>query len=237
MSQTSAVAWWQNSLQEMGVQGMERLLPRDAKWDAVLASGREDLAIGMELSQMQTGMDRTVVEIGCGLGRVSQALAQHFGRVIALDVAPALLQQARQNNSNPAIQFELIDGNRLLCPAGSAVDTVFSYEVLYILPPATFRQYVHDSLALLEPGGEFVFQMNLMPLRWTTRLSYAIRSVLWRCGVKEWRGWPTGPGFRRYAYTERSVCRTLVEAGFDVVRVNTEELQRAWFVARKPKSR
>lgn len=234
MMTSTVVNWWQGSLTEVGVQGMERLLSRDATWDEVLASGRHEFELVQKYSHLQTGANRTVVEIGCGIGRVTQALGLHYGRVIGLDVAPELLQQARAYNTNPAISFELSNGRELPKLTCGPIHTVFSYEVLYILPPAVFRRYVQDACAMLEPGGEFVFQMNLVPLRWTTRGSYLIRELLWRCGVKEWRGWPTGPGFRRHAYSRELVCHALQSVGFEVVLANLHDLRRAWFVARKP---
>jgi predicted TPR repeat methyltransferase len=236
MSRAASMAWWQNSLTEMGVQGMEKLLPRDASWEQVLQSGHDDLAIGLQLSQMRTGKDCVAVEIGCGIGRVTQALGQHFGRVIGLDVAPMLIEQARARNTCDHISFEVSDGYRLAPQGVSAgeVDTVFSYEVLYILQPQTFQRYCHEVAALLSPGGEFIFQMNLEPLAWKTRASYAIRQMLWMCGVKSWRGWPTGPGFRRYAYTKPGVCRMVAQAGLHVMRVAADSPRQAWFVARKP---
>ena len=35
------------------------------------------------------------VEVGCGPGRMTGALAERFDRVVALDVSPAMLEQAR----------------------------------------------------------------------------------------------------------------------------------------------
>jgi SAM-dependent methyltransferase len=234
MTPASSLEWWQNSLAEVGVQGMERLLPRDATWEQVLASGRDDFAIAQRVTGMQTGANLTAVEIGCGVGRMTQALGQYFGRVIGLDVAPLLLEQARQRNTNPNITFEQVDGQRLHCSA-DVIHTVFSYEVLYILEPKVFGQYVRDAFQMLTPNGEFVFQMNVDPLRWTTRLSYFIRRQLWKVGVKEWRGWPTGPGFQRYAYTRDGICQTLTAAGFEIAHVHIVDLRRAWFLARKPR--
>lgn len=234
MPQASAIEWWQNSLTEVGVQGMERLLSRDANWDDVLESGRLDLQIALDVTGMRTGPEYTAVEIGCGIGRMTQALGEHFGRVVGLDIAPALLELAAQRNTNPAVTFQLVDGSRLPPLNGQSVDTVFSYEVLYYLAPPTFQQYVNDIFQLLKPGGEFVFHHNLDPLRWITRASYAVRSGLWALGVKEWRGWPTGPGFRRYAYSPAGVIQTLTDAGFEIAKVHSLVLSRSWFVARKP---
>lgn len=238
MSRSSSQTWWENSLAEVGVQGMEKLLPRDATWDQVLQSGRDDLQRGLMVSQMQTGRDRIAVEIGCGIGRVTQALGEQFGRVVGLDVAPLLIEQAQKNNTADHVTFEIVDGQRLtpLSIQPGEADTVFSYEVLYILKPKLLQQYFHDVARLLNSQGEFVFQMNLEPLRWKTRASYVVRQLLWVCGVKSWRGWPTGPGFRRYAYTQQGLTQMLARAGLQVVRVAALCPRQTWLVARKSAS-
>ena len=40
----------------------------------------------------------TVVEIGCGVGRLTRAIAPEVGRVIALDISERMLAIARQAN-------------------------------------------------------------------------------------------------------------------------------------------
>src|SRR5437660_12935525 len=38
------------------------------------------------------------LDFGCGVGRLTQALAKHFDEVIGLDIAPSMLQLARRYN-------------------------------------------------------------------------------------------------------------------------------------------
>jgi cyclopropane fatty-acyl-phospholipid synthase-like methyltransferase len=236
MTQAASIDWWQNSLNELGVQGMEKLLSKDATWEQVVQSGRDDLAQGLRYSRMTLGKDRTVVDVGCGLGRVSHALAEHFGRVVGLDVAASLLEQGREHAAGKPILFELADGERIQPKSVAVADTVFSYEVLYIVPPETLKTYFSDIFALLRSGGEFVFQLNVQPLRWRTRMSYLLRNVLFAFGIKQFRGWPTGAGFRRYPYTEAWVREHLTQAGFQVTRVAGPNPRQMWFVATKPVS-
>src|SRR5881628_2435738 len=40
----------------------------------------------------------TLVEIGCGIGRMTRSLADRFYRVIALDVSPEMIDRARRSN-------------------------------------------------------------------------------------------------------------------------------------------
>ncbi len=230
----AAATWWNNSLQETGIQGMERRLDPAAGWETVLESGREDLAPAIELASMTTGNDRAVLDIGCGVGRMSQALSHHFGKVVGVDVAETLLQLARERNTNPRVTFEQGDGWTILPGLRETFDAAFSYEVLYIIEPRTVANYFQDVVRLLRPGGEFVFQMNLQPLKWRTRLSYQVRNFLYACGVKHWRGWPTAPGFQRHAYSREWLTQALQAAGFVVEAIVGDSLTQTWIRARKP---
>lgn len=233
MSSVASTRWWQQLKAESSVQAMDRLLSPEASWSEVLISGRNDFERARRLTGLQTGPDRVVVEIGCGMGRMTAALAEHFGQVVALDVAPGLLEKARRQVNFPHVSFELCDGQQIRPCAVKAADTVFSYEVCYLLPPHVLFGYFRDVYRLLRDDGEFVFQLNLEPLRLKTRLSYLVRNVLYRLGIQHWRGWPTGPGFRRYEYRREQVCQALHQAGFAVKRVVGTELRETWFVARK----
>jgi SAM-dependent methyltransferase len=231
---TAPTTWWQQSLTEVGVRSMEKLLPQDATWEQVLASGRADLQRGLERTKWRPTRAQTVVDIGCGVGRMSQALAEYAGRVVGVDIAPALLAEAREKNRAPQVSFEQLDGKNILVKSVAAADAVFSYEVLYLIPPPIVATYFQDIFALLKPEGEFVFQMNLHPMGWKTHVARRIRGLLRLAGVKEWRGWPTSTQLRRYPYDRKWVCRTLADAGFQVVRVAGDNLRQTWFVARKP---
>ena len=50
------------------------------------------------------------VEVGCGPGRMTGALAERFDRVVALDVSPAMLEQARANVTAPNVEFVAVSG-------------------------------------------------------------------------------------------------------------------------------
>lgn len=234
MSQ-AAIDWWNNSLNEMGIQGMEKLVHRDAGWDALLKSGRDDLARGLLLTNMTLGKDRKALDIGCGVGRMSQALGRHFGHVLGVDVADSLIKEANARNTHPHIAFGVLDGETLLPGVIGEFDTVFSYEVLYLLPPELLRKYFHDVRRVLKRGGEFVFQINCQPMTWKTRLSYRFRDLLAAVGVKKFRGWPTGAGFRRFEHLQGRVAAMLTNAGFFVERIADHGTgpKQTWFVARR----
>jgi 2-polyprenyl-3-methyl-5-hydroxy-6-metoxy-1,4-benzoquinol methylase len=227
-------SWWHASLQEVGLKSMEKLLPHDATWEDLLALGRADLERGLRFTQLVPDRNQSVLDIGCGVGRMSQALAEHYGRVVGVDIAPVLLDEARRRNQNPHVSFELIDGPHLQPQSLSQPDVVFSYEVLYLLPPDLLFQYFRDVFALLKPEGVFLFQLNLNPMTWRTHAARGVRRVLHCIGVRKWRGWPTAPDHRRYPYNQNQVSAELSAAEFQVERVAGDSLKQTWFLARKP---
>lgn len=80
------------------------------------------------------GLD--ALELGCGLGRFSRALARRFRTVLALDVSEGMVRKARELNPEaeyPGLTFAASDG--LTLPAANAsADFVFSYEVFQHMP-------------------------------------------------------------------------------------------------------
>jgi SAM-dependent methyltransferase len=101
-----------------------------------MADGRWPMAF--LLRRIPAGCERAL-EIGCGLGRFTRALAGRVPRVIALDVSEEMLAVARRRAANRAIEFI----------SGDAVDVVpglGSFDLVISL--ATFRHLPAESIDL-----------------------------------------------------------------------------------------
>ncbi|MDQ6727688.1 MAG: methyltransferase domain-containing protein [Actinomycetota bacterium] len=100
----------------------------------------------------------TVLDAGCGSGRVTETLLDRLpgGRVIAADAAPSMLAEARRRLARFSDRVELVecDLGRPL-PVGP-VDAVFSTATFHWVPDhdALFRNLA----AVLAPGGPLVAQ-------------------------------------------------------------------------------
>ncbi len=106
-----------------------------------------------------------LVEIGCGLGRLTRPLAARARSVAALDVSPRMLELARSQNPELAnVDWVLGDG-RTLAPLGDdSADGVFSHVVFQHLPdPAITLGYVREMGRVLRPGGWAGFQVSNAP--------------------------------------------------------------------------
>jgi SAM-dependent methyltransferase len=143
---------------------------RGGKWDveAFFELGRQE--VGRALAVLPglglTPGTRRALDFGCGVGRLSQALAGHVDEVIGLDIAPSMLEKARElDRSNGRVQFVLNPAPDLaLIPSGS-VDIVYSSLVLQHMPTELARGYLAEFVRVLAPGGVAIFQVASRPTR------------------------------------------------------------------------
>jgi malonyl-CoA O-methyltransferase len=124
------------------------------------AAAQLQARVSTELLERLTAFEfapRVVLDLGCGTGRVTRELKRRYPRalVIALDIAPGMLREARRNRRFWR-RFALVcaDALRLPLAAGSA-DLVFSSLVLQWCEP--LEQALAEVRRVLRPGGFFAF--------------------------------------------------------------------------------
>ena len=106
-----------------------------------------------------------VVDIGCGIGRLTRALAARTRRVYGLDVSREMLELARQHNPGlENVEWLHGDGAGLSVLADGAVDGCFSHVVFQHIPdPEITLGYVREMGRVLRPGGWALFQVSSDP--------------------------------------------------------------------------
>jgi len=99
--------------------------------------------------------DETVLDAGCGSGRVTQLLVERLpqGRVIGVDASRSMIEQARET-LGPDVELHVAELTEL--ELETQVDAVFSNAVFHWIPDhdALFRRM----FAALVPGGRLVAQ-------------------------------------------------------------------------------
>ena len=106
-----------------------------------------------------------VVDIGCGVGRLTRALAARARHVIAIDVSREMLMRARElNRALTNVEWRHGDGKTLTGVDTGSVDACVSHVVFQHLPePALTLGYVRDIGRVLRPGGWAAFQLSTDP--------------------------------------------------------------------------
>ncbi len=136
--------------------------PRDWDVDAFFATGVDDVeGVVAELRAIAPALPRrAALDFGCGVGRISRALASHFESVVGLDVAPSMIAAAqRLNAAFPRCTFRVNRSSRLRGMADGRFDFVYSRLVLQHIPPRSAERYIAEMVRVLAPGGVLMFQL------------------------------------------------------------------------------
>jgi len=116
--------------------------------------------LGLELNPN----DR-VLEIGCGIGRITRGLAARAREVVALDISDEMLRQARELNPRLAnVQWTQGDGVTLAGIDSDTIDACMSVVVLQHVPdPDIALGYMRELGRVLRPGGWAALQISNDP--------------------------------------------------------------------------
>jgi cyclopropane fatty-acyl-phospholipid synthase-like methyltransferase len=131
------------------------------------ASGRQTVReeILTDMTNICQGKDpkqMKVLEIGCGAGRVTRALAELFGEVHAVDVSGEMVAQAQASlRAFPAAHVYQNNGMDLSIVPADGFDFAFSTIVFQHIPSRdVIENYVREVHRLLRPGALFKFQVQ-----------------------------------------------------------------------------
>lgn len=113
------------------------------------------------LSALLSGhQNATVLEFGCGSGRMTEALADAFSRVIAVDIAEEMLDRAHMHIRRDNVEFLLSDGLRIPIP-DRMVDFVYTSGTLQHFPAKSMVTHAFQEIfRILKPGGVFKAQLR-----------------------------------------------------------------------------
>ena len=193
---------------------------------------------------------RTVVDLACGTGSVTEILARKGYRVTGVDMSEEMLTEAAMKTMDmeepPMYSCQLLQELRLPKGVDMAVCALDSLD--YILDPADCKEAIRRAYKALNPGGIFIFDVNTPEkLRamddqifldedddvycvWrgefdeeTNICSYGMD--LFQREGKMWRR--SFEEHREYAYSQEQLTEFLRDAGFTHVKVYADRLFEA----------
>jgi SAM-dependent methyltransferase len=134
---------------------------RRGSWDLgeFMASGRAEVATAMDrLGQLGVSPGRiAALDFGCGVGRLTAALADHFDTVTGLDIAEPMLARARALLAGTrGCAFVRNDEPDLRIFADHSFDLVYSSLVLQHMPRPVAANYLREFVRVVRPGGAVV---------------------------------------------------------------------------------
>ena len=204
----------------------------------------------MEILRREGIVPRTVVDLACGTGSVTEILARKGYRVIGVDMSEEMLTEAAMKTMDmeqpPVYSCQLLQNLRLPRGVDMAVCALDSLD--YILDPEDCKEAIRRAYKALNPGGLFIFDVNTPEkLRamddqvfldedddvycvWrgefdeeTNICSYGM-DLFQREGNKWHRSFEE---HREYAYSQEQLTGFLKDAGFTHIRVYADRLFEA----------
>lgn len=129
----------------------------DAGWKSLAASGAD---IHGEASFVASFAPRSVLDAGCGTGRVAIELARRGIDVVGVDLDAAMLDAARRKE--PVLPW--IEDDLATVDLGRRVDAVVAAgNVMIFLVPGSEPTVIANLVRHLEPGGVLVAGFQLGP--------------------------------------------------------------------------
>lgn len=127
--------------------------------------GETDLLRMLASVGARLGSQDTVLDLGCGVGRLARVLARRVAHVHGIDVSAEMLTRARGNLVEEAnVTLHQGDGTGLDPIDDASVDAVVSLVVFQHIPdPSVTLGYVREMGRVLRPGGWAAFQVSNDP--------------------------------------------------------------------------
>lgn len=153
------------------IDPMWAILTEDDKrhnaWSAesFFATGRQDVDRFLDQIRSAVGADWTpagkcALDFGCGIGRLSQALAQHFADVVGTDISATMIDQATKlNRFGQRCRYVVNDTDDLSQFGDDTFDFVLAWIVLQHMEPRLAHGYLRELLRTLHPNGLLLFQL------------------------------------------------------------------------------
>jgi SAM-dependent methyltransferase len=166
VSGTDSERYWDERARENALYYVDNEIGYDdPDTEAFWRRGEEVVELMLDLVGLEVRPDEAVLDIGCGVGRLTRALAHRAARVYGLDVSREMLTLAQRHNAVLSnVEWVHGDGAGLAGVADASVDGCFSHVVFQHIPdPATTLDYVREMGRVLRPGGWALFQVSTDP--------------------------------------------------------------------------
>ena len=121
-------------------------------------SGERDLAI--MLADIPNTESMTILDVGCGVGRLLKPALSRFKKVIGLDISDQAIARAR-SLLGEAPTLIVGNGTDLRPLEDSSVDIVMSFAAITSMPTDVMAAYLREFHRVLKPGGIARLQIYL----------------------------------------------------------------------------
>ncbi|MGH2574686.1 MAG: class I SAM-dependent methyltransferase [Ignavibacteria bacterium] len=137
---------------------------KGGKWDLneFFLTGEQQIANVMKyIGSLGIKFSRNkALDFGCGVGRLTQPLAQYFDEVYGIDIAPSMISLAKKyNRYSEKCRYYLNETNDLKLFPDNNFSFIYTSITLQHLKPSYSKNYIKEFLRVLSPHGILIFQL------------------------------------------------------------------------------
>lgn len=195
----------------------------------------------------QSSPSKRMLEIGCGIGRMTRGFARAFGEVHAIDVSGEMIRQAHEQLADVKnVHLLETNGSDLQLFKDNFFDFCFSYIVFQHIPDKTIiYNYIREASRVLKQDGVFYFQVNGLPNpdAQTPAPIMAVKSFyrryIRRVGLQLWdrlKGGPggfTSPSWVGTTLSLAEITQVCAKHGLKILEISGVDTQYMWITAQK----
>jgi ubiquinone/menaquinone biosynthesis C-methylase UbiE len=163
-------------------------------------------------------------EFGCGTGFFTNSIASRSDTLVAVDLAPGMIQVARSRCPAAKITFRNEDCQKTSI-GNASLDTAFLSLVIHFTEPAiTLR----EMRRILKPGGALAV-INLDPLALSALSRLCAQARILYYGITRYRTRPPR-NFGKNVISARDLSTLLVKTGTEMCRWNCSKVQTTFLM-------
>jgi SAM-dependent methyltransferase len=136
---------------------------KGGKWDPEIffESGRNQVdAILQHADSLGQHPMGTAFDFGCGVGRLSQALTEHFEQVVGIDIAPSMIAEAHGwNRQGEKVKYVLNEKPNLSLFDDRSFDFIYTEITLMHMEPRYSMAYISEFFRIARRGALVVFHI------------------------------------------------------------------------------
>ncbi|MER9599509.1 methyltransferase domain-containing protein [Mesorhizobium sp. M0244] len=209
--------------------------------DVINSPATSDRQVGVIWNLLSLTQGNSVLELGCGYGRITNRLAEKGAQVAGLDISPTLLKKAEADAAERGVNVEYVLGDMRSIPWRDRFDAAFLwYTTFGYFDDADNERVLREAASSLRKGGRLLIDN---PTRFDPRHKFPICSVaqrnddvridifsndvlsdrenLERIIVRDGRVRRTHLSYKQYGFSE--YVRMLRSAGFETVEAYGKE--------------
>ena len=215
----------------------------DKNEDAFFESGKEEVKAQIKrLAELNFDVQKgRCLDFGCGVGRLTNALAEHFESAVGVDVSSTMIDRANKIRRQSNTEFVLNKREDLAQLEEASFDFVYSNKTIQHIPYPASKNYIKDFFRLLKPGGLTVFLVH--DCKHHEEGSFAFKLVKWhrekvRPFFKKLRG---KPPVQIHPISKQNIEKFVTDAGGEILHSETDTSYtrrksgnlRTWYWARR----